>query len=169
MLISNQPITVFNKSIKPINFTGEKINKVPKICYYGSRQLVKDFRMNIDNMDKKALGDLLKKKAASLPLNIDSLFYNIGMYFNGDINHSEFIKRYCELTEPVYRRIAEGTEKEAFNRSYATEIDTLVKIRQAINKFNENKIQQNNFDNELNELIITYLKKPVQRERYFDK
>ena len=97
---------------------------------------------------------------------IDLLKTVIGWF---DINHSEFIKRYCELTEPVYRRIAEGTEKEAFNRSYATEIDTLVKIRQAINKFNENKIQQNNFDNELNELIITYLKKPVQRERYFDK
>ena len=176
MLISNQSMNICKKNNntyiipqKSIQFTSTKLNKFMNMDYNKLNELRRNFYMNIDNANKEEIAELLKKKAASLPLTIDSMFYNIGMYFKKDIDNKEFVKRYCELTDPLYRRIVDGPEKEDFNKNYAPEIDTLVKIRQFINEYNEKTIQKEDLDSNIDTLVRTYLKTPIKREKFFAK
>lgn len=54
------------------------------------------------------------------------------MYLSGKVELDEFMRSYCEKIEPLYRRIAAGTEKELFVESYEWEINMIAGIRNAM-------------------------------------
>ena len=94
------------------------------------------------------------------------MFYNIGMFLDASLKTEDFVKNYCDLTEPLYRRIATGAEKEIFNESYAPEIDMLVKIRNLINDA-KGDFENKNLEVNINELAKNYLKTPISRKKIF--
>lgn len=154
----------YNKSL---NFTSKGINNFANSSYNELAKLRRNALMDIDNTDIKNIGELLKKRASSLPQTVDSMFYGIGMYLKGDTGISEFLDKYCSLTEPLYRRIATGTEKELYQESYAPELKMLVGIRDSINDLKANIIEQKELDSKIENFSRTYLKTPITRKKYF--
>ena len=70
--------------------------------------------------------------------------------------------RFC--CRSLYRRIAEGTEKELFAESYAQEIKMIAGIRNAMS----DEIDQDKLDETIETLARDYLKqRPKSRRKYF--
>ena len=122
--------------------------------------------MDIDNATREEIGEILQKKSSSLPETMDALFYNIGLYMKGGAKQQDFIAYYCKKIEPLYRRMAEGTEKELFNESYAPEIKMISGIRNAMNNINSDDAA-NNLDIVIDNRSKEYLKTPITRRHFF--
>lgn len=118
---------------------------------------------DVDNATRQEIAELLKWKGPSLPWTINPLCYNTGLYLNGEVDLDAFIKYFCKTIEPLYRRIAEGTEKELFAESYAPEIKMIAGIRNAISdEKNTDKL-----DDTIEALSREYLKQPISRKKFF--
>ncbi len=144
------------------------INIFEKEGYNIISELKRKLYMDIDRAKKPEIGEMLKKKSSSLPETINSMFYNIGLYMQGEVNSQKFITYYCKQTEPLYWRIAEGAEKEIFKESYAPELKMLIKIRNAINSIKSEKEQNiDKLDEVINTSAREYLKSPISRKKYF--
>ena len=113
------------------------------------------------------LGARLIRRAEVLPEIMSKMVYDTGMYLEKSIDKDEYIKRYCESTDPLYRRIVCGKNKEEFNESYKTEIKFLTSIRDSINGIMSKNEDIADFDAKLNSLTTEYLKTPIQRSKYF--
>ena len=119
---------------------------------------------DVDNATRQEIADLLKWKGSSLPETMDALYYNTGLYLNGEAELDAFIKYFCKTIDPLYRRIAEGTEKELFAESYAQEIKMIAGIRNAMS----DEIDQDKLDETIETLARDYLKqRPKSRRKYF--
>ena len=151
---------------KVINFTGNELQKTSNLGYNEINEIKRKFYMNIDSASNKEIANMLKRKASSLPTTINTMFYNIGMFLDASLETEDFVKNYCDLTEPLYRRIATGAEKEIFNESYAPEIDMLVKIRNIINDA-KGDFKNKNLEVNINKLAKNYLKTPINRRKIF--
>ena len=113
----------------------------------------------------KGIGERLIQRANSLPQNIDHIIYSTGMLLKNSINKEEYVKRFFKFAEPLYKRIALGTNKEEFINSYKAELNFVAKIKDSINKNNDKSSEI--FTNNIIELSENYLKTPIQRTQYF--
>lgn len=119
---------------------------------------------DVDNATRQEIAEVLMWKGPSLPETMNPLYYNTGLYLNGGVDLDAFIKYFCKTLEPLYRRIAEGTEKELFAESYAPEIKMISGIRNAMS----NEIDQDKLDETIETLARDYLKqRPKSRRKYF--
>lgn len=113
----------------------------------------------------KEIGERLIQRAHSLPQNIDHIIYSTGMLLKNSINEEEYAKRFFTFAEPLYKRIALGTNKEEFINSYKAELNFVAKIKDSINKNNDKSSEI--FKNNIIKLSENYLKTPIQRTQYF--
>ena len=120
---------------------------------------------DIDHASRQEVGDVLKRIASSLPWAMDSLYYNVGMYLSGQVELDEFMRSYCEKIEPLYRRIAVGTEEELFSESYEQEIKMIAGIRNAMS----DETDAAKLDKTIDSLARDYIKNRhlIRRKKYF--
>ena len=120
---------------------------------------------DIDHASRQEVADVLKRIASSLPWAMDSLYYNVGMYLSGQVELDEFMRSYCKNIEPLYRRIAVGTEKELFSESYEQEINMIAGIRNAMS----DETDAAKLDKTIDSLAREYIKNRhlIHRKKYF--
>ena len=118
---------------------------------------------DVDNASRQEIADMLKWRSSSLPETMDILYYNTGLYLNGEADLDAFIIFFCKKIEPLYWRIAEGVEKELFTESYSPEIKMIAGIRNAIS----DEIDTDKLDDTIEALSREYLKQPVSRKKFF--
>ena len=100
---------------------------------YGNEiRVLETWEGDIDHASRQEVADVLQRIASSLPETMDFLYFNVGLYLRGEVELDELIRYYCKTIEPLYRRIAEGTEKELFVESYEQEIKMIAGIRNAM-------------------------------------
>ena len=120
---------------------------------------------DIDHASRQEVADFLKRISSSLPHAMDSLYYNVGMYLSGQVELDEFMRSYCKTIEPLYRRIAEGTEKELFVESYEWEIKMIAGIRNAMS----DETDAAKLDKTIDSLAREYIKNRhlIRRKKFF--
>lgn len=118
-----------------------------------------------DNASRQKIADVLKRIASGLPQTMDFLYYNVGMYLSGKVEFDEFLRSYCKTIEPLYRRIAAGTEKELFSESYEWEIKMIAGIRNAMSY----ETDAAKLDKTIDSLAREYIKNRylIHRKKYF--
>ena len=87
------------------------------------------------------------------------------MYLSGKVEFDEFLRSYCKTIEPLYRRIAAGTEKELFSESYEWEIKMIAGIRNAMSY----ETDAAKLDKTIDSLAREYIKNRylIHRKKYF--
>lgn len=122
-------------------------------------------KADIDNASRQDVAVLFKRYALGLPETMDSLYYGVGMYLSGKVELDEFIRHYCKTIEPLYRRIAVGTEKELFVESYEQEIKMIAGIRNAMS----DETDAAKLDKTIDSLAREYIKNRrfIRRKKYF--
>lgn len=96
---------------------------------------------------------------------MDFLYYNVGLYLSGEVELDALIRYYCKTIEPLYRRIAVGTEKELFVESYEQEIKMIAGIRNAMS----DETDAAKLDKTIDSLAREYIKNRhlIHRKKYF--
>lgn len=158
---------LYKASINKPNFKSVPLNKCKENSYNNTIFTGRLIPMNVKEASQFDIGDSLQKKSSALPEVIDSMFYDIGLYLKKEVSQSKFIEHYMQLTEPLYRRVAEGTEKELFKESYAPELKMITEIRDTINSIRTNNTINSELDNIIVKVSREYLQTPIKRKKIF--
>ncbi len=92
-----------------------------------------------------------EKRIKYMPLMMSNMFNMIGGYLKGKVETSLFVNAYQDAVVPLYKRIACGTDKDAYTKRYLYEIELLHDVSAACDKY-----QRCGIDNVREEVLSAY-------------